>query len=453
VLRIFGTTWPSAIPPGLLAAGISIFMGLVPAIDVLTRERDLYMGHPYAFRLFAIVVGSLLVFKTTSAYQRYWEAAGALQFMSSKWLDAVCMAVSFDAGGDVNYPYLHGSEYERSSEPHPATASKGGPDHYEYVAEIAHLCSLLHAVTLQHLRRDENLDNLVASKLAPRHTVIPKSPSFWSEKSIFSQDHLSESYKIQRLPVLGGLRPEEKEALAKDGKGHELPTCARVSMVEGWFMRRMIGRQKFEQGETASTSPPILSRLYQVISDGTLWSFTSSKSAEIPFPFPYQNFVEVMVWLFSFLAPVVINGIIFEGVLRTIATFTVVMSFHALKNTSDVMEDPYLPYDPNDLPLVSWQRSVNNRLLSFGHVPEEPEAPVKDCDSNADSPGLGLEAVEVAVAPKVQELPQAEVREARGKAPAAVANSQGPISASCLDCLPVTFGITHLQASRRSSFS
>ena len=45
---------------------------------------------------------------------------------------------------------------------------QGGPDHTEYVADVLHLCSLLHAVTLLHLRRDSNLDNLVPSKLGPR---------------------------------------------------------------------------------------------------------------------------------------------------------------------------------------------------------------------------------------------------------------------------------------------
>ncbi|CAE7432472.1 METAP2, partial [Symbiodinium pilosum] len=318
--------------------GISTFMGLYPDIDVLTRDRNGYVGHPYAFRLFAVVVGNLLIFKMNAAYQRYWEAAGALQSMAAKWLDGACMAVTFDAGGDSDHPYLNGSEWHRSAEPDPNTGSKGGPDHAEYVQDVLHLCSLLHAVTLQHLRRDGNLDNLVPSKLGPRHTVLPNSPSFWSERSMFSPEHISDLYKIQKLPVLGGLRPEEKLALQTDSKGQELPTCARAAMVEGWFMRRLIGRQKFEQGETSKTSPPILSRLYQVISDGTLWSYTAAKSSEIPFPFPYQNFVEVMVWLFSFLAPVVINGIIFEQFLRTVASFTVVLCFHTLKNTSDVME-------------------------------------------------------------------------------------------------------------------
>ena len=54
--------------------GISLFMGLHPDIDALSRNRDAYVGHPYAFRLFAMMVCNLLIFKMNSAYQRYWEA-------------------------------------------------------------------------------------------------------------------------------------------------------------------------------------------------------------------------------------------------------------------------------------------------------------------------------------------------------------------------------------------
>ncbi|CAE7297384.1 unnamed protein product [Symbiodinium natans] len=426
-------------------------MGLHPDIDALSRNRDAYVGHPYAFRLFAMMVCNLLIFKMNSAYQRYWEAAGALQSMATKWLDGACMAISFDAGGDPDHPYLNGSEWQRSSDPDPSTCSKGGPDHAEYVKEVLHLCSLLHAVTLQHLRRDENLDNLVPAAAGPRHTILPKSPSFWSERSMFSADHISDLYKILRLPVLGGLRPEEKEALMGDSKGQSLPTCARAAMVEGWFMRRLICRQKHEQGETSKTSPPILSRLYQVISDGTLWSSTAAKSSEIPFPFPYQNFVEVLVWLFSFMAPVVINGIIFEQFLRTAAVFTVVLCFHTLKNTADVMEDPYLPYDPNDLPLVSWQRSVNARLLCFGHVPQDEAESIHEVALDGDPDGLSLQGVKLSVGTSEAKLQEESVSEAPVKLPQG--GQQGSVSASCLECLPVTFGIAHLHASHRSRFA
>lgn len=374
LFRIAGTMWPSAIFPGLLAVGISLFLGFYEDIDAVTRDRSRFVGHPYAFQLFAVVVGSLLVFKTNSAYVRYWEAAGALQNMASKWLDAVCMAVSFDAGGDASMPYLHGESWERSMTPHPMSGAKGGPSHRQFVSEVVHITSLLHAVALQDLRKDQDLDNLVPAKARLSLPAMMPSFSFFSERSIFSEEHLFRSHRNAKIPVLGGLHLQEKLVLAQDIHGQPLPTAARVAMVEGWLMRRMLARQKFEQGETAKTAPPILSRLYQVISDGSLWFFTCSKSAYIPFPFPYQNFVEVMLWLFTLLAPMVINGIVFEQISRTVGAFCVVVAYHGIKITGDVLEDPYLPYDPNDLPLVSLQHSMNTRLLAFGVVPqEEPE--------------------------------------------------------------------------------
>mmetsp|Transcript_25417 Transcript_25417/g.41247 ORF Transcript_25417/g.41247 Transcript_25417/m.41247 type:complete len:448 (+) Transcript_25417:55-1398(+) len=377
LFRIVGTTWPAAVLPGLLAAGISIFVGLYEDADAVIRERERFIGHPYAFQLFASVVGSLLVFKTNSAYSRYWEAAGALQNMASKWLDGVCMAVSFDAGGNAAQPYLHGESWERSIQPHPSSGEKGGPPHRQYVADVVHIASLLHAVALQDLRKDQDLENLVPAKNRISRPAAMPSYSFFSEKSIFSEEHLYASHRSAKIPVLGGLRLQEKLVLDRDSQGTPLTTAARVAMVEGWLMRRLLARQKFEQGETAKTAPPILSRLYQVISDGTMWFFTSSKSAYIPFPFPYQNFVEVMLWLFTLMTPVVINGIVFEQISRTVGSFCVVMTYHAIKNTGDVLEDPYLPYDPNDLPLVSLQHSINTRLLAFGVVPqEEPQGDV-----------------------------------------------------------------------------
>ncbi|CAK9008446.1 unnamed protein product [Durusdinium trenchii] len=128
----------------------------------------------------------------------------------------------------------------------------------------------------------------------------------------FSPSKIGDTLARQKLPVLGGLRPEERAVLEADSQGNLLSTDARVAMVEGWFMRRLIGRQKFEQGESSATSPPILSRLYQVISDGTLWFGAASKVAITPFPFPYHNIISVFLWMYTLLAPVLINGIIMD---------------------------------------------------------------------------------------------------------------------------------------------
>eukprot|EP00913_Durusdinium_trenchii_P032580 g30500.t1 len=137
------------------------------------------------------------------------------------------------------------------------------------------------------------------------------------------------------------------------------------------------GTMSFWEFECPSTSESsgasgasLVAFLALVISDGTLWFFTSSKSAKIPFPFPYQNFVEVMLWLFTLMTPMVINGIVFEQLTHDPPRLPRVLTIEREDRRS-------IPFDlrsAEDLPLVSLQVSLNTRLLAFGVIPtEEPE--------------------------------------------------------------------------------
>jgi len=378
LFRIVGTSWPFGVAPGLIALAISLILSFWPALDDIIRSRDDFISHPYAFQLFAYLLGFLMVFRTNFAYQRYWEAIGAMLNMAAKWLDGALMGITFDAGGSNARPLLHGAQDNESRAAHEKTAAKGGPSHSAFYGEIVHLCSLLHAVALQHLRSDSNLDNLeYAYPDAPRIQNVASKMDALGMPS-FSRAKVGDTLARQKLPVLGGLRPDERAALEADSQGNLLSTDARVAMVEGWFMRRLIARQKFEQGESSSTSPPILSRLYQVISDGTLWFGAASKVAITPFPFPYHNIIAVFLWMYTILCPILINGIIMDVTLRGVFVFVSVFCYHALNHIGDNLEDPYLPYDPNELPLPDLQHSVNMRLWAFGVVPKLSDSPPPD---------------------------------------------------------------------------
>lgn len=91
--------------------------------------------------------------------------------------------------------------------------------------------------------------------------------------------------------------------------------------------------------------------------------------------------------MYTLLVPVLVNGIIMENTLRAIFCFTSVFCYHALNNIGDNLEDPYLPYDPNELPLPELQHSVNMRLFAMGVVPE-PEASHEEIELDMDSGDL-----------------------------------------------------------------
>ena len=80
-----------------------------------------------------------------------------VQAMAAKWLDGVCMGVAFDADGTPDSRLLYGSQETPSQQPHRTLGHKGGMTHAEYVADLMHICSLLHALALQHLRQDADL--------------------------------------------------------------------------------------------------------------------------------------------------------------------------------------------------------------------------------------------------------------------------------------------------------
>jgi len=182
-------------------------------------------------------------------------------------------------------------------------------------------------------------------------------------------------YKSMQLEVIGEFDLEERQLLQKDSIGKEVPTEARVTMVESWIMRRLLARQKHEKSDMSETSAPILSRLYQVISDGCIGFGQASKLVDTPFPFPYQNIIQVFLWIYVCIVPFVMNAWLKNMALRATLTFLAVWCYFALHQVGNNLEDPYIPYDPNELALTYIQHGYNAKLLSYLAVPrKKPKA-------------------------------------------------------------------------------
>mmetsp|Transcript_81519 Transcript_81519/g.242978 ORF Transcript_81519/g.242978 Transcript_81519/m.242978 type:complete len:404 (-) Transcript_81519:39-1250(-) len=373
VFRIAGTAWPHGVIPGLLSACVGLVLSLVEDTDRVISNKESFVDNPYPYQLFAYLVGFVLIFRTNFSYLRYWEALDAVQRMGAKWLDGACMASAFDAKGDVWTPFLQ-SSVDRGLNPSPSEPSEAefrGRDHVAFFEELVRLFSLMHALALQHLRRDPDLSNLMPSS-STRITTLSHSPKSSSSKNIVS-GFASKDAGVNTLvlKVLGGLPEEMRGVLEADGSGAPVDSLARVAMVESWIMRRLIARQKYESaGDMCKTSPPILSRMAQVISDGNLGFSQAAKVAETPFPFPYHNIIALFLWMFALTAPFVINAKVLYIPARFVINFMAVWAYFALAEVGDNLEDPFMPYDPNDLPLEAIHHNFNQRLLAFGIVPE-----------------------------------------------------------------------------------
>eukprot|EP00747_Dinoflagellata_sp_TGD_P189238 gnl/TRDRNA2_/TRDRNA2_49289_c0_seq1.p1 gnl/TRDRNA2_/TRDRNA2_49289_c0~~gnl/TRDRNA2_/TRDRNA2_49289_c0_seq1.p1 ORF type:complete len:395 (+),score=74.29 gnl/TRDRNA2_/TRDRNA2_49289_c0_seq1:79-1263(+) len=373
-----GTSWPHGLLPGLLAALWGLFLSQYEVLDLVISDQTVFIDNPYPFTLYAYLVGFGLVFRTNFGYQRYWGAFDACQRMAAKWLDGAFMAVTFDAPGNSSLPLLCASvgdhcqcpQAEAPDENAWKEANFRGVEHRAFYREMVHLFSLMHALALQHLQCDSDLANLDPEELTDDASEILKSVSS-AVLSKGKQPPAGKAYRPLKLQVLGPLTPEELECLSFDSQEECLNTVARVTMVENWIMRRLIAREKYEPaGDSGKTSPPILSRLYQVISDGRLGFSQACMAAEVPFPFAYQNLIRLFLWVFAVAAPFIINSKVLNDVARFVVTFVAVSAYFALAEVGDNLEDPYLAYDPNELPLQQMQRNFNSKLVTAGYIPK-----------------------------------------------------------------------------------
>lgn len=109
---------------------------------------------------------------------------------------------------------------------------------------------------------------------------------------------------------------------------------------------------------------PILTRVYQVLSEGMLGFEQCRKIMDTPFPFPWVQFVTACLLVYTFTVPIVIAAYVTADWLAFMLTVFAVTTYHALNEVARDLEDPFL-YDPNDLPMARHQWAFNERILAI----------------------------------------------------------------------------------------
>eukprot|EP01024_Parvocaulis_polyphysoides_P005185 TRINITY_DN11299_c0_g1_i2.p1 TRINITY_DN11299_c0_g1~~TRINITY_DN11299_c0_g1_i2.p1 ORF type:complete len:218 (+),score=-1.61 TRINITY_DN11299_c0_g1_i2:84-656(+) len=108
--------------------------------------------------------------------------------------------------------------------------------------------------------------------------------------------------------------------------------------------------------------PPIMTRLYQVFSEGMIGYEQCRKLNDTPFPFPWAQAVLALLLMFALVVPIVITAFVKSTWLACTLTFLSVSIYWTLNEIARDLEDPFW-YDPNDLPLAYYQYAFNERIL------------------------------------------------------------------------------------------
>ena len=265
---IVGSFMPRVLPWALVGAAYAAILHESIACNVWptfcenahpefeVQDRPFLFVHTYAYQATLVASGFGLVFRLNQSLVRYWEARTASQNAAAKWTDGVLMSLAFD------------EETELSE-------AKQCP---EFARCVVHLASLLHAVALHMLRGDRTLDTLLPRCVGAAGASAAEStePSLSVCDSWRGSERANAAFAARNpLSVLGGVTHAERQRLAS--------TAERVHVVLGWLTRLLVRRRK--SGGLAHDAP-IVSRIYQVFSDGTLWYMAALKVVDTPFPFP-----------------------------------------------------------------------------------------------------------------------------------------------------------------------
>lgn len=230
-------------------------------------------------------------------------------------------------------------------------------------SEFVHTMSLMHALALQSLRGDMDLGNLTEGsfmEIPPPPPTDPADIPAWNAVRTwhgifflrFDARHSADYWKATPFTVIGGLNGMQSEIIA-DSRD-------RVFLVMCWILR-MIGARRTAGG--IKSEAPIISRIYQVLSDGMSGYENALKLATTPFPFPFAQAVALLLHVNAVVAPLTLAKWAGPVWLVGIMSFMAVFSAYLLNEVAREIEEPF-QFDPNDLPLLQYQHKFNEHLVT-----------------------------------------------------------------------------------------
>lgn len=371
----------SALPRASLSSIMSVGLYFLFQWVLTDQKEDRYeeIIHPYAVGFLASVTCFAVIFRSQSAIARYYEAARETHSMQSKLADATSMAVTFSTAA------VCGSEDEdgpSKSAPHAEQPRKTGRhatimvkserrrEHEAFCARIIHNVSLFTATAYLLLRYDEepNYRSHEAGLIPPAREPLGHSefrphwnenfPRFFFNTFMFqyaTAQNRQNYYASAKFPVIGEITERELELLAR-----AVGPLAKAHLIMHWVTELIT--EYHLQGGFGEVHPPIVSRLYQEISNSMLGFSQAKRIAHIPFPFIYAQLTELLVVLLVVAIPLLMNGFVDNTVIGVIFTFLSCLGFCSLYEATRELEDPFL-FEPNDLNMLTWQGEFNEMLI------------------------------------------------------------------------------------------
>jgi hypothetical protein len=334
----WGSVFPASTPPAFFAALLTFvaylshegYFGPDLQLDVSNFE------HPVAFQTYAFSLAYLVSTRAKYAMERYQIGIENVQFMVSKWADAYMQLRAFVATEQ-------------------ATCSKEKAVRInQFILQQLHWFSMLSGfamLTLAEIPPDPDFFNPV--RIPPlgvqymdevlQHELSGHTPlSRQSKFHLFNKatKNPADAFSGQmRLTVLGSMSMEEIEELRK------MPDM--LNAIMAWIIESITAAHV--SGDV-SIPGPILTRLFQELSNGMLGFNQALHIAIVPFPFPFAQLIACSISLLVLSLPVFSTSFAPGYLLAPAMSFIIVFGFWNMNSIAIELEQPF-GNDPNDLPI------------------------------------------------------------------------------------------------------
>mmetsp|Transcript_14751 Transcript_14751/g.27932 ORF Transcript_14751/g.27932 Transcript_14751/m.27932 type:complete len:475 (-) Transcript_14751:225-1649(-) len=342
LFQIYGSVLPDCIPTALFSFTIGCTLAVLrECTDVLENQPLYFILDTFTIRTIAVVMGILLATRTNMALDRWMDGISQVQLMLSKWGDAFIALSGFFSSKVCTEEQQHRILMFR--------------------VRIAHWFSLMSCLAFATLRASQltNLDDVPIREMFPdteengAEAEMKPSKSFTSERRNIDEEHLNnfkfrstyqegeENRNMSSLDLLVLSAPSREEVELLD------MSVDKVNAVYLWIIQ---GVSEEVRAKTLDAPPPIVSRVYQEVSNGKLGFNQAHKVAMVPFPFPFAQMVSILLCFLYIVVPFYVDAFTQNIVVTPLISFVIPVAYHGLNHIAIELEEPFgLDYNDIDI--------------------------------------------------------------------------------------------------------
>lgn len=398
IFYMTGSVMPSCLPVGICTFAMGLTLAVIREIDEGTHVflvRDDWIHDPFAVQVIAVVIGYLLVVRTNMALSRWMEGISDIQLMISKWTDAFDALSAFFSGKDATQEQLQEILMFRIRVAHWfslmsclcfATLRAGGElgqldqvpikelftDEPQGMKRAKSFAASRFTQSSSHTRRSSERRSWGTSMMGTQGSVPHVQPtgSMVTHRGSFAPASKTEA---EDPPAVGKMNSNREQHMGRASSHSKdpasepqltedldllvlsMPTAEEVSLLEMardkpnticlWIIQAVI---LMIRKKLLDTPPPIVSRIFQELSNGMLGYNQAHKVAMVPFPFPFAQMVSLLLLILYVFLPIYIDVFTQNPIVTPAISFLLPMVYCALNNIAIELEAPF-GTDKNDI--------------------------------------------------------------------------------------------------------